>query len=121
MHAIQVMSALAQPTRLEVFTQLARARPDGLSAGALAKLIGTPANTMSVHLAILTRAGIISSEKAGRNVVFKAEPDAIRDLALFLMHDCCLGCADVTDPKLDEMQCCCGDRVRSTIGDAPIS
>lgn len=121
MHAIQLMSALAQPTRLEVFTQLARARPDGLAAGELAKRVGTPANTMSVHLAILHRAGLISSEKTGRNVVFRAEPDAIRDLALFLMHDCCLGCADVTDPKLEDIRCCCGDRVRSTLGDEPIS
>ncbi len=55
MEAIEVMSALAQPTRLEVFTQLARARPDGLSSGALAERVGTPANTMSAHLAILSR------------------------------------------------------------------
>lgn len=120
MQAIQIMSALAQPTRLEVFTQLARARPDGLAAGELAKRVGTPANTMSVHLAILNRAGLISSEKTGRSVIFRAEPEAIRDLTLFLMHDCCLGCADVTDPKLDEMGCCCGDRVREAIGPGEI-
>lgn len=120
MQAIQVMSALAQPTRLEVFTQLARARPEGLSAGELARLVGTPANTMSVHLAILSRAGLISSVKSGRHIMYRAEPDAVRDLALFLMHDCCLGCANVTDPKLDEMKCCCGDRVRATLGDGPI-
>jgi len=99
--AIQVMSALAQPTRLEVFTQLARARPDGLPAGALAERVGTPANTMSAHLAILSRAGLVASVKAGRHIIYKADPDAIRDLALFLMHDCCLGCADVTDPRSD--------------------
>lgn len=75
---------------------------------------------MSVHLAILNRAGLISSEKSGRQMIYKAEADAIRDLALFLMHDCCLGCADVTDPKLDEIKCCCGDRVKSTLGDRPI-
>jgi DNA-binding transcriptional ArsR family regulator len=121
MKAIEVMSALAQPTRLEVFTQLARARPDGLSAGDVAARTGTPATTMSAHLAILFRAGLVTSEKAGRHVIYKAKPDAVRDLALFLMHDCCLGCADVTDPKPDEMKCCCGDRVREVIGDKPIT
>jgi len=121
MHAIQVMSALAQPTRLEVFTHLARARPDGLTAGALADRVGTPANTMSVHLAILSRAGLVSSVKSGRNVTYKAEPDAVRDLALFLMHDCCLGCADITDPKPEEMDCCCGERVKSVLGNKPLS
>lgn len=91
MHAIQVMSALAQPTRLEVFTQLARACPDGLPAGELAKSIGTPANTMSVHLAILSRAGLISSVKSGRHIMYKAEADVVRHLADFLLHDCCVG------------------------------
>lgn len=121
MRAIEVMSALAQPTRLEVFTHLARARPDGLSPGALAERIGTPASTMSVHLAILSRAGLISSVKAGRNITYKAEPDAVRDLALFLMHDCCLGCAGVTDPDPSDMTCCCGERVKSVIGGDPIT
>ncbi len=89
MKAIELMSALAQPTRLDVFAQLARARPDGLSAGSLAERLGTPANTMSAHLAILSRAGLISSTKAGRNIIYTAEPNAVRDLALFLTHDCC--------------------------------
>nr|WP_314470439.1 metalloregulator ArsR/SmtB family transcription factor [uncultured Sphingomonas sp.] len=120
MKAIEVMSALAQPTRLEVFTQLARARPDGLSPGQLAERIGTPASTMSVHLTILSRAGLISSTKKGRSIIYKAEPDAIRDLALFLMHDCCLGCADVSEPDPSSMDCCCGERVRSRLGDKSI-
>lgn len=120
MKAIEVMSALAQPTRLEVFTHLARSRPDGLSPGQLAERIGTPASTMSVHLTILSRAGLISSTKAGRSITYRAEPEAIRDLALFLMHDCCLGCADVVDPKLEQMNCCCGERAKSVIGNAPI-
>lgn len=120
MKAIQVMSALAQPTRLEVFTQLAKARPDGLSSGDIAARTGTPATTMSAHLAILSRAGLVTSEKSGRHIIYKAEPEAVRDLALFLMHDCCLGCADVTDPNPDEMDCCCGERVRKVIGPGEI-
>ena len=121
MNAIQLMSALAQSTRLEVFMQLARARPDGLSAGALAARLGTPANTMSAHLAILSRAGLISSVKNGRQIIYNAEPAAVRDLALFLVHDCCRGCADVTDPQPGELDCCCGDRLRSKLGNAPIA
>lgn len=120
MKAIQLMSALAQSTRLEVFTQLARARPDGLSAGALAGRLGTPANTMSAHLAILSRAGLVTFLKTGRHIIYKAQPEAIRELALFLVNDCCAGCADVTDPQPDQLNCCCGDRLRSTLGEAPI-
>ncbi len=84
MQAIIAMSALAQPTRLEVFTQLARSRPDGLSSGALAERLGTPNNTMSTHLAILSRAGLVTSTKMGRHIIYRAEPDAVSDLALFL-------------------------------------
>ena len=120
MTAIQTMSALAQPTRLAVFAELARARPDGLSPTVLADRVGTPHNTMSAHLAILSRAGLISSTKAGRNITYRAEPDAIRDLALFLMNDCCPDCMDVTDPS-EHPGCCCRERVKSTLGDAPIT
>jgi ArsR family transcriptional regulator, arsenate/arsenite/antimonite-responsive transcriptional repressor len=120
MQAIQIMSALAQPTRLEVFTQLAKARPDGLSSGEIAERTSTPPTTMSAHLAILSRAGIVTSTKVGRHIIYRAAPDAVRDLALFLMHDCCLGCADVTDPNPDEMKCCCGERVRDVLGPGEI-
>lgn len=88
MQAIQMMSALAQPTRLEVFTQLSRSLPEGLSSGTLAESIGTPANTMSAHLAILSRAGLITSKKKGRSIVYRAEPDAVRALASFLTRNC---------------------------------
>lgn len=79
-----MMSALAQPTRLDVYTELARAQPDGLSSGVLAERIGTPPNTMSAHLAILARAGLISSSKSGRQIIYKAELAAVRTLSAFL-------------------------------------
>lgn len=80
------MSALAQATRLEVFNMLSRARPDGLSAGALAERIGTPANTMSAHLAILSRAGLIASTRSGRQIIYQVEEDIMRSLATFILR-----------------------------------
>jgi ArsR family transcriptional regulator len=84
--AIQLMSALAQPTRMEVFFAL-RARADGLSVGELAKLVDTPQNTMSSHLSILARAGAITATRAGRVVTYVAAPDAISHLTSFLSGD----------------------------------
>lgn len=81
--AIQIMSALAQPTRMEVFFAL-RDRADGLSVGELAKLVDTPPNTMSSHLSILARAGAVVATRAGRVVTYAAAPDAISSLASFL-------------------------------------
>lgn len=89
MHAINVMSALAQPTRLAVFSLLARADEEGMTAGELAERTGTPSNTMSAHLAILTQAGLATSRKAGRNKFYRALPEVIRQLSTFLMTDCC--------------------------------
>lgn len=82
--AISVMSALAQPTRLAVFSLLAGAGADGLTAGELAERTGTPANTMSAHLLILSRAGLATSRRAGRNIFYSAQAGAVRELASFL-------------------------------------
>lgn len=120
-NAIQLMSALSQPTRMQVFKALARHRPGGLSVGELADEAGTPPNTMSAHLMILSRAGLVTSTKAGRTVTYSAAPSAIRDLALFLVTECCPGCREASEGLLNELECCCGDTVRGELGDAPIA
>ena len=86
--AIGIMSAFAQPTRLQVFTMLARASAKGMSSGDLANKTGAAANTMSSHLAILNRAGLVTAEKAGRNIVYRAVPDTVRELTTFLLDAC---------------------------------
>lgn len=82
--AITMMSALAQPTRLAVFSILAGAGADGLTAGDLAERTGTPANTMSAHLLILNRASLVESRRAGRNIFYAARADGVRELTKFL-------------------------------------
>lgn len=61
MKAMQVMSALSQPTRLDVFTRLVSALPDGMAAGDLAAASNAAPSVMSAHLAILSRAGLVGS------------------------------------------------------------
>ena len=92
---ISLMSALAQPTRLAVFSLLARAGAEGLTAGVVAETTNTPTNTMSAHLAILSQAGLVTSRRSGRNIIYRALPDAVRKLTVFLIRDCCDGCADL--------------------------
>lgn len=106
MKAITVMSALAQPTRLAVFSLLARAGKDGMIAGDLAGRTGTPANTMSAHLTILSQAGLVASRRHGRNIFYTALPDAIRQLTVFLIKDCCDGCAAVCDDLEGDLNAC---------------
>lgn len=87
--AIIMFDALSQETRLKVFRLLVQAGPDGLAAGVLSDALGTPHNTLSFHLSHLSNAGIISSRKEGRSVIYSANFDITRDLIGFIVKDCC--------------------------------
>lgn len=87
--AITVFDALSQETRLRAFRLLVQAGPDGLPAGVLSAELGTPHNTLSFHLNHLSNAGIVSSRKEGRSVIYSANFDVTRDLIGFMVKDCC--------------------------------
>lgn len=103
--AVAALSALAQPTRLRVFKELVRHEPEGLIAGEIARLIDTPQNTMSSHLAILSRAGLVTSERQGRQIVYRASLEGLRQLTVFLVKDCCEGREEICAPLLAELGC----------------
>ena len=105
--AIVVLGALAQGTRLDVFRLLVRHEPDRLAAGEIARRLAVPQNTMSAHLGILARAGLVRSERRSRSIVYRADLDRLRDLTLFLVKDCCAGNAELCAPLLAELAPCC--------------
>ncbi|PZQ86957.1 MAG: transcriptional regulator [Leifsonia xyli] len=88
---IDAFGALAQPTRLDAFRFLVMHEPEGLPVGDIARGLGVPHNTLSTHLAILARAGLVKSERRSRLVVYRADLDAVQGLASFLLKDCCAG------------------------------
>lgn len=96
-HALSALAALGQPTRLEIFQLLMRHEPDGLAAGILAEEIGCPQNTLSTHLGILARAGLIRGTRDGRSIVYRADVEAMRALLAFLVTDCCNGHPELCD------------------------
>lgn len=89
--ALLAFSALSQSTRLDVFRLLMANEPAGLPAGEVARRLAVPQNTMSTHLAVLTRAGLIVAERRSRSIIYRARIDGVRALVDFLMHDCCGG------------------------------
>lgn len=105
--AILALAALAQPTRLEAFRALVRNEPAGLPAGAIARALAVPANTMSAHLGVLSRAKLISFQRHSRSIVYRADLERIRGLVMFLLKDCCGGRADLCEPLLAELTPCC--------------
>ncbi len=105
--AISAFAALAQPTRLGVFRLLMEHEPDGLPAGEVARQMNVPHNTMSTHLAILTRAGLIEAERQSRSIIYRAKLDAVRALTGFLVKDCCGGRPEICAPLIADLSPCC--------------
>jgi len=99
--AIDGFGSLAQPTRLAAVRHLLAVHPQSLPAGEIARLCEVPHNTMSTHLGILSRAGLISAEKDGRSMNYRADVTGFRGLLKFLSQDCCNGrpelCGDAFD------------------------
>ena len=96
---------MAHETRLRVFRLLVQAGPSGLTAGAIADKLDALQNTLSSHLAKLHRAGIVTSERDGRHIIYRADFEAISNLIVYLMEDCCGGNAQVCEPVAASMQC----------------
>lgn len=107
---IIALSALAQGTRLDVFRLLVRHEPRGLPAGDIARELAVPHNTMSTHLAILTRAGLIEAERHSRSIIYRAKLDQLREVTLFLVKDCCGGRPELCAPLIADLTSCCSPK-----------
>jgi DNA-binding transcriptional ArsR family regulator len=96
-HALAALAALGQPTRLEIFRLLIRAEPDGMPAGVIAEKIGCPHNSLSSHLSILARSGLVRGTRDGRSIIYRADVEGVRILIAFLVTDCCSGHPELCD------------------------
>ncbi|ABE40644.1 transcriptional regulator, ArsR family [Rhodopseudomonas pseudopalustris] len=108
--AILALGALAQSTRLEAFRLLAANEPEGLAAGAIAEALAVPQNTMSSHLAILARAGLINAQRRSRSIVYRADLKRFQEVTLFLIKDCCGGRPELCAPLIADLQPCCSPK-----------
>jgi DNA-binding transcriptional ArsR family regulator len=90
-NVIQALAALAQPVRLQVFRTLVVAGPSGLTPGVLAEQLGVPSTSLSFHLKELTHANLVSQERDGRNLIYRAVFEQMNDLLAYLTENCCQG------------------------------
>ena len=105
--AILALAALAQSTRLDVFRLLAKHEPEGLAAGDIAKALAVPQNTMSSHLSILSRAGLVSAQRFSRSIVYRADLSRFQAVVLFMLKDCCDGRPEICAPVIASLTPCC--------------
>jgi ArsR family transcriptional regulator, arsenate/arsenite/antimonite-responsive transcriptional repressor len=106
-NVILALAALAQSTRLEVFRLLVKHEPNGLPAGDIARSLAIPQNTMSSHLSVLSRAGLVSAERFGRSIVYRADLACLRTVLVFMLRDCCDGRPEICAPLVEDLAPCC--------------
>jgi ArsR family transcriptional regulator len=109
---VLALAALAQSTRLEVFRLLVKHEPDGLAAGDIARSLGVPQNTMSSHLSILARAGLVSAQRFSRSIVYRADLTRFQAVVLFMLKDCCDGRPEICAPLVESLTPCCPPKPR---------
>ncbi|MCX7587813.1 ArsR/SmtB family transcription factor [Phenylobacterium sp. 58.2.17] len=103
------LAALAHENRLAAFRLLVQAGPSGLAAGELARRLEVLPNTLSASLTVLSHAGLVSSRREGRSIIYTANYDAMTTLLAFLMEDCCAGSPEICAPLVDVLAkaACC--------------
>ena len=89
--AVKALVGLAQPMRLRVFRALVVAGPEGLTPGSLVEALEVPASSLSFHLKELVNAGLVTQERSGRNLVYRAGFDRVSALIGYLTENCCQG------------------------------
>jgi ArsR family transcriptional regulator, arsenate/arsenite/antimonite-responsive transcriptional repressor len=90
-YVIKALAALAQPNRLQIFRSLVVKGSAGLTPALIAEQMGMPANTLSFHLKELMNADLISQERSGRNLIYRAQYDRMNAVLTYLSQNCCQG------------------------------
>jgi len=97
---VKGLAALAQPLRLRVFRALVVAGPAGLTPGALCEQLDVAATSLSFHLKELAHADLVSQERDGRHLIYRASFERMNGLLSYLTAHCCQGeaCLDAASP-----------------------
>jgi ArsR family transcriptional regulator len=89
--AVSVLDALAQENRLHIFRFLIRMGAVGAPAGRIGEQLGVHSATLSFHLNALRQAGLVTSRRESRSIIYTANFARMSDLMAYLMENCCQG------------------------------
>ena len=107
--AVSTLAALAHEGRLSIFRELVQAGPAGLAAGEISRRLGIAPNTLSASLTVLSHAGLATSRRDGRSIIYAAAYERMSDLLDFLMSDCCAGNPQLCAPGMAPNHCEAGE------------
>ena len=88
---IKALAALAQPVRLQVFRALVVAGPRGMTPSTMAEGLGISSSALSFHLKELANAGLVTQERASRNLIYRAAFGQMNAVLQYLTDNCCEG------------------------------
>jgi ArsR family transcriptional regulator, arsenate/arsenite/antimonite-responsive transcriptional repressor len=94
---VQALAALAQPLRLRVFRALVVAGPQGMTPGTMSEALEVPAATLSFHLKELAHAQLVTQQREGRFLIYRAAYGRMNALLAYLTENCCAGQGCLTD------------------------
>ena len=95
-------AALADPTRRAMLTRLSQG-PATVNELAAPFPLSLP--TVSRHLQVLERAGLVQSERESRLIHYRADFAGMRRLLTFLMEDCCQGAPEMCGDLMAGITC----------------
>ncbi len=88
---IRALGALAHELRLQVFRALVVVGPQGITPGTIAEHLAVPPATLSFHLKELMNAGLVTQERQGRNLLYRASYEQMNAVLAYLTANCCQG------------------------------
>jgi DNA-binding transcriptional ArsR family regulator len=87
---VDMLAALGQEARLEIFRLLVRAGPEGRCVENIRRRVEMPGSTLSHHLDTLTRSGLLCARREGRFIHYAVDWREANSLVRFLTEDCCV-------------------------------
>lgn len=110
---VKALCALAQINRLNVFRLLVVAGQDGMYPSDMAVALGVPSNSLSFHLKELLHCELVSQEREGRNLRYRANMGQMQNLLVFLTDECCKGQPCFELPSIDCQDLDCESKSKS--------
>ena len=77
-HAVEIFRILGEPRRIAILTLVWR--HPGLARSRLEQFLSVPATTVSHHVGVLHRAGLIDVHRKGREHFYSIRPDTLEEL-----------------------------------------
>lgn len=86
------LAALAQETRLRLFRLLIETGTEGMTPTSITEKLGLAPSAISFHLKELLHANLVTVERQGRHLIYRADLNTMNQLLAYLTTNCCQGC-----------------------------